>query len=742
MSPSKVYIGEPVPRVDGPLKTSGQARYAADHRPYPGTALHAVLVKSSVPSGRILSFALGPAAKMEGFVRFLSHEDGPLIRTIAHASDGAFAAGEGLTPFESDRVHFAGQHIGVVVAESLEAAEAAAEVISVQYAEEPAHCAFEHPEARTERPARYNTGEALQVNRGHVEAGLEAADASIVGHYRTPIEHHNPIEPSATLAFWEGNQLTVYDATQGNVNDQHYIAHGMGVEAERVRVLNPFIGGGFGCKGFAWPHSLVAAAASRAVGRPVKLVLRRSDMYTSCGYRPETKQEVVLAAKADGKLTAARHLTWSHRSPVGDHMEPCGSTTAMLYACRNLEIKHENRILNRPSATPMRAPGEASGSFALESAMDELAERLDLDPLELRRRNHSESDPRTGRKWSSEHLLECYARGAEKIGWGRRQSAGTWQEGHDRVGLGMATSCYPGYRMPSSTRVQLERDGQVIVSASVQDIGTGLYTVIAQMVSDRLGVPPERVQVQLGDTRLPPGPLAGGSMTTASVAGSVDDACRKLAAALRERFDPERTSANDEVTLAEGQIRVGRLTKPIESVLDVGSSGLAVEGVSDVTFGFSGGAERGKSFYSFGAIFAEVRVDRDFGVVRLPKMVGVFDVGRVINPQTARSQMIGGMTFGIGMALMEETFLDPQSGRFVNASLGEYYVPVNADVHEIEVEMLDVPDFEFNPFGARGIGEIGNVGAAAAIANAVYNATGVRVRSLPIRLDDLLQVSP
>lgn len=739
---SKV-IGKPISRVDGRLKTTGAARYAADHRPTEDRPLHAVLVKSGIAAGRITGFDLSAAQSMSGFTRFLSHLDGALIRIIKNPADGTFAAGEEYTPFESDQVHCVGQHIGLVLAQTLETAEAAAKAIVVNYEPSKAKTKFSDPNAEVRQPTLYSTGEDLQVSRGNVEAGLAEAAQVVKATYTTPIEHHNPIEPSATLAVWDGDHVTLYDATQGSVNDKHYVAFGMSVDPENVRILNPFIGGGFGCKGFTWPHTLIAAAAARAVGQPVLLVLSRKDMYTSCGHRPYTEQDVTLAANADGALTATRHATQSYRSPVGDHVEPCGMTTAMLYHCDNLEVTHSVRVLNRPSGTPLRSPGEAPGTFALESAMDELAEKLHMDPVELRRRNHTEVDQRNGRKWSSKHLLKCYDRGVERIGWARRQAPGRWRDGNDLVGLGVATACYPGYRMPTQTRLTLDREGVLHVGVAVQDIGTGLYTVLAQMVAERFGSSPGNVRVLIGDSDLPPGPLAGGSMTTASVAAAVDDACRALSEQLRARFiEMGRTPGNEPLLIDGGALRSGSLSVPVADLMPADAQEIVAEGGASEIYGFAGGAETDKSFYSFGAIFAEVRVDRDFGIIRVPKMTGVFDVGRVINTKTARSQMLGGMTFGIGMALMEETFIDDKTGRFVNPSLGEYYVPVNADVHELDVEMLDIPDYDFNPFGARGLGEISNVGASAAIANAVYNATGIRVRHLPIRLDDVLKDLP
>ncbi|MEO0460134.1 MAG: xanthine dehydrogenase family protein molybdopterin-binding subunit [Myxococcota bacterium] len=736
----KTAIGQAVSRIDGRLKTTGAALYTADQRPAHDATLHAVLVKATIGAGKIEEFDTSEAEAMAGFVRFLSHQDGALIRTVENPSDGSFAAGEAYTPFENDRVYFVGQHIGVAIAESLEVAEAAATSIKVTYRVDEPKAAFPHPEAEVARPTLYNTGEELQVSRGNVDAELAQSKVTVTQTYSTPAETHNPIEPSATLAYWDNDRLVVYDATQGNINDRNYLAWGMRVEPDAVRVLNPFIGGGFGCKGFAWPHALIAAAASRVVDRPVLLVLSRADMYTSCGHRPQTQQKLTLGASSDGRFTAIRHHTRSYRSLVGDHMEPCGTTTSMLYRCDNVEIRHENEILHRPSATPMRGPGEANGTFALECAIDELAESLGIDPIELRRRNYADTDQRNARPWSSNHLLECYSRGAERIGWKKRRSAGQWREGDNLIGLGMATSCYPGYRMPAQTQLELHADGRVKVSVSVQDIGTGLYTILAQMVSERLGVPIADIEVKIGDTELPAGPLAGGSMTTASVSASVDAACAALQREIHKRISQTEVKTDDcrSIRLAKDAIVFNEHTLAIASILRSDESLLSVTAGSDVTYGFAGGAETTHSFYSFGAIFAEVRVDRDYGIIRVPRIVGVFDVGRVINASTARSQMIGGMTFGIGMALLEETFFDPKTGRVINPSLGEYYVPVNADVHDIEVEMLDIPDFDFNPFGARGIGEIGNVGASAAIANAVSNATGVRVRSLPIRLDDLM----
>ena len=742
MSDVGTLIGRPIERADGAVKTSGAARYTADQRIEGTPHLHAVLVKSPVAAGTIRSFDLGEARVVPGFLWFLSHEDGSLIEKIEAPDDGSFAPGDFLTPFADAEVRFVGQHVGVVIAETLEAAEEAAALVRVDVEERERHVSLDD-DAEEERPEVYNTGEALQIARGDVEAGLRAADVVVDAAFTTPAEHHNPIEPSATLAVWHGDALTVYDATQGNVADRNYVATGMGSAPDKVRVLNPFIGGGFGCKGFNWAHSLVAAAAARVMDRPVLLTLSRKDMYTSCGHRPTTRQAVTLGATSAGRLTATRHVTRSYRSPVGQHMEPCGITTSMLYACENLEAPHIRKILNRPSGTPLRGPGEASGTFALESAMDELAEKLGLDPIELRRINHADTDQRNGRKWSSKNLLACYDQGAKRIGWDRRRAPGAWIDGNEFVGLGMATSCYPGYRMPGSARITLGADGKVEVATAIQDIGTGAYTIVAQMAADRLGCAMDDVTAVMGDTDLPPGPMAGGSMTTASISPVIADACAKLREKLRVVVTEHAPQLGNQV--AALTVRGGKVRTVGDSSVDVaelfaraGIDSLDATGDGDITFGYAGGDEEEVSFYSFGAIFAEVRVDRDYGIVRIPKMTGVFDAGRIINARTARSQLIGGMTFGIGMALMEETEFD-ETGAILNPSLGEYYVPVNADVHELDVHFLDIPDHAFNPDGARGIGELGNVGAAAAIANAVHNATGVRVRDLPIRLDDLLQ---
>lgn len=714
-------LGRPVDRVDGHLKTTGRAKYAADQRP-DRPVLHGVLVKSDVAAGQILSFDLTNASLMTGFVRFLSHLDGPLIQDMNARGGAAFFPGEALTPFLDDQVHFAGQHIGLVLAETREVAEAAAAAITASYEKAPVRLSLDDAALAWQRPELYSTGEELQMSRGDVAAAIKKAEHVLERRFTTPAEHHNPIEMSATVADWDGDTLVLYDATQGNSNSARYAAYAMGIADAQVRVINPFIGGGFGCKGFAWPHTLIAAAAARAADAPVSLVLSRRDMYTSCGHRPTTEQEITLAADLDGRLLATRHHTRSYHSPVGDHVEPCGLTTAMLYASPNLEVSHEIAQLNLPSATPMRGPGEAPGTFALESAMDELAEALGLDPVETRRRNHTDIDQRNGRTWSSKHLLRCYDEGAQKFGWEDRvKTPRARLEGHEYVGYGMATACYPGYRMPAKARLTVDKTGRAQIETGVQDIGTGAYTIVAQMVAQGLGVGIDRVDVRLGDTALPEGPLAGGSMTTASVAAAVDAAIEALRNALAH--DTEDGGGSNAPLM--------------DQFVQSGLENLTVEGGSDVMFGFAGGQETDKSFYSFGAIFVEARVDRDYGIVRIPRMLGAFDAGKILNAKTAHSQMIGGMTFGIGMVLMEETEFGPD-GRILNPSLGEYYVPTNADIHQMEVHFIDEPDLAFNPMGARGIGELGCVGAAAAIANAVHNACGVRVRDLPIRLDKIM----
>jgi xanthine dehydrogenase YagR molybdenum-binding subunit len=578
--------------------------------------------------------------------------------------------------------------------------------------------------------------------------------------YRTPIEHHNPMEPHGTVAVWNGNSLTVYDATQGVSNTAQNLAEQFGLLPEDVRVIDPFVGGGFGCKGQSWPHTALTAVAAKVTGRPVRLSLTRRQMFSSNGHRPQTRQANVLAAAKDGKLIALQHKAHGDTSRNDEFMEPTGGPASLLYSCANVDIEHWLVRLNVGSPTFMRAPGESSGSFGLETAMDELAVSAAIDPIELRLRNYAEIDESTGHRWSSKSLRECYARGAEIFDWSRRDPRPrSMREGRLLIGTGMATAAYPANFRPASAKALMYADGRVEIRCGTQELGTGTYTILTQIAADELKVAPSQVRVMLGDSHLPSAPASGGSCSATSAGSAVQAASRALRARVTQYATSDEVSPLWNVKASDIDGRDGRLFSKQDSSKSVAYTEIlaryrknvveeqaaAMPGIErgSSAEGGSEGSEKAtsgiaRSMHGFGAQFCEVRVDGDLGTIRVTRWVGAFAVGKQLNAKTLRSQLQGGVVWGIGMALQEESLLDPRLGRFVNTNLAEYHVPVNADVPPIEIALIDEQDLLVSPLGAKGAGEIGITGAAAAIGNAVYHATGRRVRELPITLDKLL----
>jgi xanthine dehydrogenase YagR molybdenum-binding subunit len=743
-------VGTPLDRTDGRYKITGAARYAAETRPR-GLA-HAVLVQSTVARGSVLSIDTAAARRAAGALAILTHENAPRFHLeellAAKAPPDAGHLGEKLVPLAGTAIHFAGQNVAVVVAETLEQAQHAASLVRVRYAEDKAVLDLEEalPSAYLPQQAM---GRPAQHSRGDAAAAL-AAPGLVTVHevYTVPVETNNPMEPSATVAEWDGDRLTVHDSTQAVVATRNVLALAFGLPRRNVRVICPFTGGGFGCKGFQWPHTLLAAAAARAVRRPVQLNLTRAQMFTSVGHRPPTHHTLTLAARRDGTLAAMVHETVNATSPVTEFTAPCGVvTTAMLYACGNVSAPTRLVRVNVGAPTPMRAPAECPGTFAIESAMDELAYALDLDPLELRLRNHADEDPSNGKPWSAKHLKECYARGAESFGWQRRQrQPRSMRDGDLLVGWGMATAVYPAARRKASARVRIGADGSALVQAATQELGTGAYTIFTQVAADALQLPVGRVTFELGDSDFPDSPASGGSCTTASVSEAIVQAAGAVRAKLVALAASNAGTAEsplaglqaEQMTLAGGRVVAAKDPSRGLAYADL----LRRAGVPAIDAEAEAKPEDEKtkaySMHSFGAMFCEVKIDPLLPRVRVSRVVAVVDVGRVLNPKTSRSQILGGVTMGLGMALMEHTVYDPRTGCPVTDNLADYLVPVNADVESIEVELLDRPDPQINTLGCRGIGEIGITGIGAAVANAVHHATGRRVRDLPITVEKLL----
>jgi xanthine dehydrogenase YagR molybdenum-binding subunit len=688
--------GRGIDRIDGPLKVTGAARYAADaHVDHP---LFAVMVQSTISRGRITEIDETATRAVEGVVDVLTFRNAPRLQPAKLDQErGTSFTEPQLIPLQTPDVRYWGQHVAAVIATTLEAATAAAALLRIEYETLPASVTL-NALTRT-RKARVNDfmGTPLNVERGDAEAGLATATVHVDVTYTTPAQTHNAMEPSATVAFWSGNDLTVYDATQWINGTQNTLAQFFDIDPQNVHVISPFLGGGFGSKGFSWPHTAIAAMAAKITGKTVKLVIDRSQFFTSNGHRSETEQRLRIGASDSGKITGLVHDVIDTSGTAGSWVESCNMITQMLYAVPNLRTTHDGVKLDISTPTAMRAPGETPGTFALESALDELAYAANIDPIELRIRNHADVDPSSGLPWSSKHLLECYAEGARRFGWHNRTPAPrSMRAGNDFIGYGMATASYPAMAGATEVCVRVDGPGSAVVECATHDLGTGMYTIIAQVASDTLGIPLEAVTVNIGDSRLPKAPVAGGSQSTASVMPPLIEACSKL-----------KQLAGGDLSSAQPGLEARASSK----------------GESD---------EEHYSFHSFGAQFCEVRFDEELAHLRVTRFTSVFDCGRIINPKTARSQMIGGITMGLGMALMEETLRDERTGAIVTNNLADYHVPVNADVPAFDIAFVDHPDLTFNTLGVRGVGEIGITGVAAAVANAVYHASGRRVRDLPI----------
>jgi xanthine dehydrogenase YagR molybdenum-binding subunit len=732
-------IGQRVNRIDGRAKVTGRANYAADNALE--NVAHAVGVFSTIGAGRVEKLDLAEAQRSPGVLGVWHHGNFPKVYRSPNDMQQGNRVGEVRPPFEDDGVYYAGQFVAVVVAETFEQARAAARLVRVTYREEKPAIDLDAA-IKAHGPQTPKSGEQEpDSSRGDPEGAWNTAAVKIDATYTTPVEVHNPMELHAAIAVWNGDKLEVHDSTQWVVGQRKALAKMLGIPAENVTVLSPYIGGGFGGKLFLWPHSVIAAVTARELKRPVKLVLERKNEFTTVGHRPATRQRMRLGATPDGKLVSVRHDTHSDTSLVHDFMESCGETTRSLYSCPNLSATHRIVPAHVGTPTSMRAPGAASGTFALECAMDELAVALKIDPLELRLRNYSERDEHKGRPWSSKYLRDCYASAADRFGWKRRNPVvGSMRDGAEVLGWGMATASWPGERGEATVRVELRDDGSARVSCATQDIGTGTYTVIAQVAAEVLGVPLDKVQVAIGSSAYPEGPISGGSRVTATVVPAVAMASRKAteslikaAAGKKAPFageDPKKLSYRDgAVVKAEG----GKRATTAEILKTLRLESVEGEATSTPSEDFKKHTSR-----CFGAHFVEVRWDPGLAHLRVSRVVSAFDVGRVINHKTATNQIHGSIVMGLGMARLEESVYDHRTGRVLLANVSEYLLPVNADTPEMDIQFIDKPDPLIGEFGARGIGEIGITGIAGAIANAIYHATGKRVRDLPITTEKLL----
>jgi xanthine dehydrogenase YagR molybdenum-binding subunit len=741
-------IGEGRDRVDGRAKVTGEARYAAEHNL--DGLVHAVVVSASIPSGTIRTIDTSAAKKVPGVLAILSHLNAPKLNPppsqgggrnetggAARSSGGPAAGGTQsgqqqsgqqqqrqpsgnypeprATPFADGTIHYVGQQIAVVVADTLEHATHAAELIRVTYDERPAR--VDMHALRNE--AKEKGAQAPPFRKGDPDAAFAAAPVKIDRIYRTPYEHHHPMEAHSIVVKWDGDRVTLHDSTQNLFAVRQTIAHAFGISRDNVHVTSPYVGGAFGSKGSTWPHVLIGALAAREVKRPVKLWLPRKQLFFTNGHRPATEQRVALGATRDGRLVSLIHEGFSQGNAISEYNERFTRPTRMIYDAPNIRGANLVVDLNVSTPTYMRAPGENPGMFALDSALDELAAELKIDPLQIRLINYAEVDPVEGKPFSSKSLRECYRRAAERFGWSNRKpEPRSMRDGRLLIGQGMGTATYPAHRSPASARARMNADGTVVVASGSHEMGMGTATVMAQLAAETLNVPVERVRFEYGDTTLPQAPISAGSMTASSVGSAVYEAARALRQKIVElNGGRDITSADQYASVLHAQY-LPHVEVRIDSRPDPEAAKFAS--------------------HAFGCHFAEVSVDPDLGLVRVRRMVSAFAAGRVLNEKTARSQYLGGIVQGIGMALLEQTHFDRRFGSFTNINFGEYLVPVNADVRNLEVIFVEEEDRHINPIGAKGIGEVGIVGVAPAIANAVYHATGKRIRDLPITLDKLL----
>ena len=739
-------LGRDTLRIDGPRKVTGLAKYSSDFQ-FPGM-LYAVPVGATIANGKLLSLDTAAAEKMPG-VRAVLHRGniGKIFRsTPAPGFDRVTL--ERRPPFEDDTIRYWGQYIALAVAETFEVAKAAADAVRAKYSKETPNV-----EARLEAEndpdvilAAYGPVERLQSHRGDAATTFDKAEVKVDETYVTPAETHNPIELHSTVALWDGPILKLYDSTQGVVNLRSVLAQMFGLPKENVRVIAKFLGSGFGGKLYPWAHVPLAAAAARQVGKPVKLVVSRKMMFESVGHRARTQQRVRIGATRDGKLVSLHHDYIYHMSMLDAYHEDCGEATPFHYSVPNLRVTFGRARRNIGATADMRGPGAVPGLYATESAMNEMAERLKMDPLQFRILNEPKLDESLNLPFSSRHYVECLTVGAEKFGWSKRNPAvGSMKRDGLTLGWGMAGAAWIAGTFAAEANFELRDDGTVRVACATQDIGTGTYTILAQLASQKTGVPLNKIEVELGDSALPDGPISGGSLATSSVIPAVFKAADQAVASLMISAvttpgSPFLGHKTDDLALEGGRVFVKAEGPakgiPFEDLLRKGNARLVTgNGKAEMT-AFDPHPKVSK--HSFGCHFAEVTWQPETARLRVGRVVSVMDAGHILNPLTGRNQIQGAVVMGIGMALFEETTYDPQNGAPINSSLADYIVTVNADAPPIDVHFLDYPDKEINELGARGIGEIGLAGIAAAITDAVHHATGVRVRELPVTIEDLI----
>jgi xanthine dehydrogenase YagR molybdenum-binding subunit len=728
-------MGKPEPRLDGRLKVTGEARYGSDF--VVSNPAYAFLVTSAIAKGRIESMDLRAAKAVPGVLEIFNYENTGELKDIKYARGGGgpISSIQGFGP----RIDYGGQIVALVVADTFEAAREAAHMVRVNYESEPPSATFDSRGATSESAANEGLPQA-----GDAEQAFAAADVRLEAQYETPTQHHNPIELFTTTCVWRDNQLTIYEPSQFVYGLKANLAKKMGVDIADVHAISPFVGGAFGSKAQFSPRTGLVALAAKRLNRPVKLVTTRDQGFTVQTYRAETRHRIRIGAERGGKIASFIHEGWEVTSRPDPYSVSGVEDSARLYGFG--AVKTGVTLVHADRNTPgfMRSPPVVPYIYALESAMDELAVKLDMDPVELRRINDSSVDA-MGKQWSSRSLMKCYDQAAERFGWTNRSvQPGSMRDGDWLIGWGCASAVYPTHVGAAAARVRLMANGTANVQIAAHDLGTGAYTVIGQMAAESLGIPLSSVTVELGDSKLPPAPVAGGSNTTASACSAVMKACRSIRARLMQPADDRATVGSagtdrNELNLEDRFKSLG--VGAIEEYAEYLPPGAKPDSMKNLYAGtpFLGGGSKGeKLMYAMGAEFVEVRVHASTREIRVPRMVGAFAAGRIMNTRTARSQYMGAMIWGISSALHESSEIDPRTARYVNDNLADYLIPVNADVRDVDVILVPEEDTFVNPVGVKGIGELGNVGTAAAVANAVYHATGVRVRKLPIRLEKLL----